>query len=132
MCFSTCLDQRSESTLQIVLQVGLFGKSEHARRELSKPVRMAAKEREFVAVEIQVISTSNGKKDTVQRAETYWLPKGSESIQPSLDYVITPHIARNLRNLSRATSTVYPVLIQGMLSNTILHFPSFVHDRYSS
>lgn len=117
MCFATTLEDASESALQKMLYPSIF-KDFDISKELKKPVKCALGDRDIIKAEIEIIDRVDEKRKSQTHVETHWLPKGRrEDIEQDTDYIVTPYIARNLRNLIRTLSAGrFPVLIQGPTS----------------
>lgn len=114
MCFATSLDAKSEALLQIRLKTALFHEVAQGDAELRRPLPPPSERKDYITFNLRIESVGGAGK---VREEQHWLPRGREPPQSSDNYIITPFIVRNMRNLIRATSTrKYPVLIQGPTS----------------
>ena len=106
MGFLTLLDKKSEDLLTPIIHEYLFSKFGGAKKVLSVP----AKRPQDGRVHVEFINKSKDRH--------YWLLRGREAPVQRPDYIITPHVERNLLNLVRATSTRrFPILIQGPTSS---------------
>lgn len=114
MCFFTSLDPASEAKVQQIVQSRLFGEPRSVKAYLKKPLRPPHNADRCVEVSFIVEPV---EKTSQRREEKHWISRGRDALEDPSRYIITPYIARNLRNLIRATSTrSHPVLIQGPTS----------------
>lgn len=114
MCFFTSLNTESESKLQQLVKTKLFGDQAAAKAELKKPMRQPEDGKQYLQVGIHIDTIVKSGKP---QEEHYWLPQGQGQAENPEQYIVTPYIARNLRNLIRAASTrKHPILIQGPTS----------------
>lgn len=114
MCFFTSLDPASEAKILQKVQSRLFGEPSSIKAYLKKPLRPPHNADGCVEVSLVVEPVEKGSQT---REQKHWIPRGRDALQNSSRYIITPYVARNLRNLIRAASTrSHPVLIQGPTS----------------
>jgi len=114
MCFFTALDTASEAKLQQIVKEKLFTSPASAKAELAKPLRAPEDGKQYLETVLRIETLEKGKK--VQE-ERHWMAEGPNSPEDVPQYIITPYIARNLRNVIRAASTrKHPILIQGPTS----------------
>lgn len=114
MCFFTSLDPPSETKVQELVRSKLFGQTPAVEAHLKKTLRAPYNAERYVEVTLDIHPPD--RSGTTSK-ENHWLPKGPEAYQDPSNYIVTPYIARNLKNLIRASSTrKHPVLIQGPTS----------------
>jgi len=114
MCFFTALDVDSEGRLQQLVKSKLFANAASAKAELARSLREPEDGKQHVATLLSVHSMEKTKKP---KEERHWMAKGPNTPEDVPEYIITPYIARNLRNVMRAASAgKHPILIQGPTS----------------
>lgn len=114
MCFSTFLSRESEARVLGLLKARIFKNDMDARKELTRPVGHPKDGLKYVDFNLRILPTEKSMKP---KEERLWLPLGSFAPEEPENYIVTPYVGRNLKNLVRAVSTrKFPVLVQGPTS----------------
>lgn len=99
MSFLTVLSLESERSLLPLLEAYIFGNAKNARALLGQTPKPPQDGHEYV------------------QFKHYWMRRGPMEPEEQPQYIITPFIEKNLKNLVRASSTRrFPVLLQGPTS----------------